>query len=385
MKQNIFSRIACACAIVMTASCSGGFDMSDGAPEKGDSGNGNGSNTGIITAGEWNDLENWDFWKDLIYGQGRGEYFSHLEYWSLYTDGRFPVTVTDVDDNPVCGVKVELLENGSPVWEAVSDNNGSAELWYRYNSNPENEICEQVEFTVKVNGSAIALPVQPGKENIVKCVDIVQCRKSVDIAFIVDATGSMGDEIKFLKDDLIYILEKVGISQSDKTFRTGALFYRDEGDAYVTKHQNFSDEPETTLNFIKKQNAAGGGDYPEALHTALEEAMQNLAWEEDNYARLAFLILDAPPHHSQRIIRSIHSSIKLYASKGIKIIPVAASGVDQKTEFLLRLMAMMTDGTYVFITDDSGVGEDHITPTVGGYQVEQLNNLLVRLINKYSE
>ena len=113
--------------------------------------------------------------------------------------------------------------------------------------------------------------------------------------------------------------------------------------------------------------------------------MQNLAWDEGNYARLAFLILDAPPHHTQKILDSIHSSIKAYAAKGIKIIPVAASGVDKSTEFLVRLMAMMTDGTYVFITNDSGVGNDHITPTVGGYQVEQLNSLLIRLINKYSE
>ena len=186
-------------------------------------------------------------------------------------------------------------------------------------------------------------------------------------------------------DDLMYILNQVIISQSDKSFRTAALFYRDEGDDYLTRHENFSNDPSSTLKFIKKQEAQGGGDYPEAVHTALENAMQNLSWEEGNHARLAFLILDAPPHHSQKILDSLHNSIRLYAAKGIKIIPVAASGIDKSTEFLLRLMAMMTDGTYVFITNDSGVGNDHITPTVGGYQVEQLNQLLVRLIDKYSE
>ena len=77
--------------------------------------------------------------------------------------------------------------------------------------------------------------------------------------------------------------------------------------------------------------------------------------------------------------------MKGYAANGIKIIPVAASGIDRNTEALLRLMAIFTDGTYVFITDDSGVGNHHITPSVGEYQVESLNGLIVRLINKYSE
>ena len=85
----------------------------------------------------------------------------------------------------------------------------------------------------------------------------------------------------------------------------------------------------------------------EAVHTALEDALQKLSWEESNYARIAFLLLDAPPHYEQKVLKSIHSSVKMYAAKGIKLIPVAASGIDKKTE--------------------------------------QLNSLIVRLIKKYTE
>ena len=48
-------------------------------------------------------------------------------------------------------------------------------------------------------------------------------------------------------------------------------------------------------------------------------------------------------------------------------------------------MAITTNGTYVFITDDSGIGESHLQASVGDYQVELLNDLMVRLINKYAE
>ncbi|MDD4641760.1 MAG: hypothetical protein PHF92_10450, partial [Bacteroidales bacterium] len=70
---------------------------------------------------------------------------------------------------------------------------------------------------------------------------------------------------------------------------------------------------------------------------------------------------------------------------GIKIIPITASGIDKETEFLMRLMAMATNGSYVFITNDSGVGNEHIQASVGEYQVELLNKLMVRLIKKYSD
>ena len=63
--------------------------------------------------------------------------------------------------------------------------------------------------------------------------------------------------------------------------------------------------------------------------------------------------------------------------------PVAASGVDKPTEFLFRAMAAMTGGKYVFLTDDSGVGNSHEEPDITGYTVEKLNDLMVREIRSY--
>ena len=81
----------------------------------------------------------------------------------------------------------------------------------------------------------------------------------------------------------------------------------------------------------------------------------------------------------------IHTSVKAAAEKGIKIIPIAASGIDKETEFLMRFFAQATNGTYVFITDHSGVGGSHIEPSIGQFEVEKLNDLMVRLISKYAE
>ena len=359
--------------------------------ESGDSEGDNGNSlAGVVTAGEWNDLENWGFWNALMSGQNEKKFYEYLNYWSLYPSDRFAVTVVDDAGNPVCGAKIELFVNDAdkPEWTAISDNKGSAELWYNFHSSVDIE--EEKTFTATVNGVKWNEPLRP-TYNSADQVNMntlvaksVTTRKSADIAFIVDATGSMFDEIDFLKDDLLNIIQRAS-SGSSAALRTGALFYRDEGDDYVTRAQDFNKDPEKTLKFIKKQQANGGGDYPEAVHTALEKALQELSWEEGNYARLAFLLLDAPPHHQQDVITSLQRSIKAYAANGIKIIPIAASGVDKNTEFVLRLIAIFTDGTYTFITNHSGVGNDHIEPTIGEYQVEHLNDLIVRLIKEYTE
>ena len=167
--------------------------------------------------------------------------------------------------------------------------------------------------------------------------------------------------------------------------RTSALFYRDEGDEYLTRHSDFTEDLSSTAGFINLQNADGGGDYPEAVHTALEKMLQKLSWDETARTRLAFLVLDAPAHYQQDVISSLQQSIRTCAQMGIRLIPVAASGVDKNTEFMLRFFAIATGGTYVFITDDSGVGESHLKASVGDYQVEQLNELIIRLIEYYTE
>ncbi|MFB6351217.1 MAG: hypothetical protein ABEN55_03150, partial [Bradymonadaceae bacterium] len=59
------------------------------------------------------------------------------------------------------------------------------------------------------------------------------------------------------------------------------------------------------------------------------------------------------------------------------------SGIDKSAEFLLRSMAIATGGTYVFLTDDSGIGGNHIEPTIGEYEVHKLTDLLTAVAVRY--
>lgn len=374
---------------------SGGYR--DSAPSWGSSddssssGNGGNTSAGVLTAGEWNDLDNWHFWGNMMLSQGGGNdgggYYQYCPYWEFYPHDRVAVKVTD-GDAPAAGVKVELNVDGHRAWTAVTDNLGVANLWpglYQKSALGENAVLS-ISVDGKVQSEAPVVTHWSSEQTVYNSYEItsggVSARKA-DIAFIVDATGSMGDEIKFLKQDLQDIVSKVGTSCPDVALRLAALFYRDEGDEYVTRSKNFTSDVTAISDFIGEQSAVGGGDYPEAVHTALEAGLQNLSWDESARSRIVFLVLDAPAHHNDDVISSIHASIENYARNGIKIIPVAASGVDKNTEFMSRFFALATSGTYVFLTDDSGVGESHIEPSVGEYKVETLNELIIRLIVKY--
>ena len=361
--------------------------------------NGQGSNAGLLTAGEWNDLDNWQFWGKLMLNQGEGsgqpldslfvsgyEYYTH---WDFYTNNRVAVKVTN-DGAPAAGVKVALKVDGNVVWNAVTDNFGEANLWINLYKNVT--LAEDAKLSISLDGAAQEkVPVITKWASDSTTYNTYEVTKSItdrkaDIAFIVDATGSMYDEIDFLKSDLIDIFNKVKSNQSNTAIRSAAVFYRDEGDDYVTKFKNFTSDISVISDYVGKQSAAGGGDFPEAVHTALEVGLQSLSWDNSSRTKIAFMFLDAPAHQDHNgVLESLHKSIEAYAAKGIKIIPVAASGIDKYTEFMLRFFAVGTSGTYVFLTNDSGIGGDHIQASVGEYEVEHLNDLIVRLIDKYLE
>ena len=131
---------------------------------------------------------------------------------------------------------------------------------------------------------------------------------------------------------------------------------------------------------INAEYADGGGDMPEAVAEILTETItDNSEWQE-NTSKLAFLIFDAPPHEGKE--QELLMAIKTAADKGIKIIPVVASNADRNTELFGRAAAIMTNGTYVFLTDDSGIGNSHLEPIIGDYEVELLHDIIVRIIEQ---
>ncbi|MBE7170641.1 MAG: VWA domain-containing protein [Williamsia sp.] len=345
-------------------------------------GQGGQSQPGVITAGEWNDLDHWSFLDTLL---GKEQFKTMPGYWNFYPNNRISVVITGTDGSPLVDIPVKLKRNGTIVFTSRTDNKGKAELWADLFQ--ENKSADFSTLALDINNGARTISnVKAYKDGINQVVlSPLSIVDKIEVAFMVDATGSMGDELEYLKTELYDVIARVKAGNPRSSLVTSAVFYRDEKDEYVTRVSNFTSDINATIGFIKNQKAAGGGDFPEAVHSALEKSVNELQWSANAKTRLLFILLDAPPHYTTPVISNLQTSLTKAAEKGVKVIPITASGIDKQTEFLMRFMALTTNGTYVFITNHSGIGNAHLEASVGEYQVEYLNNLMVRLINKYAQ
>jgi len=194
---------------------------------------------------------------------------------------------------------------------------------------------------------------------------------------VVDTTGSMGDELEYLKVEIDSIAAAVKRMFPKVDQRFALIVYRDAGDEYVSRTFDFTSSLGEFQTTLAAQSANGGGDYPEAMHLALEHAGK-LSWRQEKTARVMFLVGDAPPHENHAR-RTLDAGLAL-RQLGVRIYPLGASGVAREAEFIMRAMALASMGQYLFLTDHSGIGNAHAAPHVPEFLVERLDRLMIRMI-----
>ena len=201
--------------------------------------------------------------------------------------------------------------------------------------------------------------------------------QKLDLMLVIDTTGSMSDELRFLQVELESVLANLRARHGNLSIRIGFVFYRDEGDEYTTRTVDLKDNLQDQKRILAVQAAGGGGDYPEAMDQALIRAA-NQNWRDDAIRSL-MLVADAPPH-SDKFARTWRVAEYLRTQR-IHIVPVAASGVADEAEYIMRAMAASTQSQYVFLTDDSGVGNAHAKPAIDCYLVTRLDHALRRVLD----
>ena len=338
---------------------------------------------GQLTAGEWRDLDNWQFWLNL---QNNKEWSEYQSSWGFYPIKRQTVIVKN-NNSRVNDAVVSLKDrNGNTVWKARTDNKGKAELFPGLFNRKLDE-AYSIHVSVSGHETGVKDVVIDWQTPIEVVLDVQKQQYDIlDLMFVVDTTGSMGDELEYLKSELKDVIERVRKeNHNNLKIRLSINYYRDFGDEYVVRSFPFTENINEVVKQINKQIANGGGDFEEAVDEAMKDALFNHNWSDNARARLMFMVLDAPPHSNAKVKDNLKQIISKASDMGVRIIPVASSGIDKNTEFLLRFFSMSTGGTYVFLTDHSGIGNSHIEPTIGQYEVEILNELLVKIIGRYTE
>jgi hypothetical protein len=334
--------------------------------------------SGTLTAGEWDD--------NLNFGLFRAYVADHLADQNTQSKAELPsadrkvITVQTADGKPVSGAMVTITDPSHTFLSAVSGTDGRL-LFFPQHDGAQGAGALTVTIEPPPGQSAepsiTDAPAEGSDWKFTLTGASSTPPTALDLAFVIDATGSMGDELEYLKSEVKGIADAVHADFADVSIHYGLIIYRDEGDDFVTRSFNFTDNLGAFGFNLAQQSADGGGDQPEAMDQALALVPQ-LSWRGGNTARMAFLVADAPPHpeHAQAYL----SAVDELRPQGIRLYPVAASGVDTEAEYFLRVGAEATLGRYLFLTDDSGVGDTHEKPHIPCYPVQKLSKLMSRMI-----
>lgn len=343
--------------------------------------------SGTLTAGDLDDNLNFTAFQDYLNQQLQSDYTHILPKVDL--SDRIMLRVVDKNGQGIGNAQVTLSSNQSTTFSGLTASNGNFYLFPQFNL----EKLQDTRLQLAITAPQDALS-SPSTASLITPLDISQRGQDqvmeitlpnataalpvgLDLMLVIDTTGSMIDELTYIATEFRDIIAAVTAKHPNIPMRFGLIVYRDEGDAYVVQNFDFTESINLMQNQLGKQNAAGGGDYPEAMEQAMQIALQ-AQWQSGNVARLLFLIADAPPHEQN--LAKMLTQIQNAKQAGITIYPLAASGVAEVAEYIMRIASVITQGRYLFLTDDSGVGGSHATPNSRCYVVTRLDQLISRVI-----
>jgi len=112
----------------------------------------------------------------------------------------------------------------------------------------------------------------------------------LDLVFVMDATGSMRDEMADIQANLLGIVRT--LHRLAPTLNVGFVAFKDRTDAYITRAFPLTPMEGVNLarlqSFVEELDAQGGGDPPEPVGQALAEAIA-MPWRDDVQGRIVVI------------------------------------------------------------------------------------------------
>jgi hypothetical protein len=131
--------------------------------------------------------------------------------------------------------------------------------------------------------------------------DPVAINLPIEICFVLDTTGSMTRLIQGAKDKVWSIAQEILTDNPKSTLKISFVAYRDRDtprykEEYITRVCDLTDDLDALYKQLMTLQAKGGGDKPESVNQALQEAVEKISWTNKPAIKLIFLVGDAPPH-----------------------------------------------------------------------------------------
>ena len=169
----------------------------------------------------------------------------------------------------------------------------------------------------------------------------------IEAVFVLDSTGSMGGLIEGAKQKIWSMANDMISRKPAPEIRIGLVTYRDKGDAYVTKSFDLSDDIDSVYTNLQSFKADGGGDSPESVNQALDDAVNKIHWSKDKgVLRVIFLVGDYPPHMDYQDDVKYQVTCQQAMKKDLIINTIQCGNVAETTP-VWQEIARLSEGQYV--------------------------------------
>jgi Mg-chelatase subunit ChlD len=206
-----------------------------------------------------------------------------------------------------------------------------------------------------VGGLTLVLAAPAAEEKKAEPKPAAKAKPKVEVVFCLDTTGSMGGLIDGAKQKIWSICNQIAGGKPTPELKVGLVAYRDKGDAYITKVFDLTDDLDAIHGHLKGFQAQGGGDGPEAVNQALDDAVNKIKWSTDKKTlRIIFLVGDAPPHMDYKDDVKYPDTCKKACEKAIIINSIQCGGDPECMKHWKEICAK-AEGSYAQIAQTGGV------------------------------
>lgn len=313
--------------------------------------------------------------------------YKRTRHWPYDITERLNLRVLDMHGKPVPNARIMVQDGNTQLASGLSHPDGTFRFYPAALGTPATDFLVSViagdlsnELVIARHGPRNNDIILPGLRRLPDMVPL-------DVLFIMDTTGSMGEEIQRLKSTIEIIHLNLSALKPRPLLRFGLVLYKDRGDSYITRNIPFTTDLNSFQLVLDSVKAAGGGDYPEDLESALDEAVNAMDWNLDG-VRIGFIITDAPAHldygRTYTYIDAANDARKL----AIKLYGIGTGGLTLDGEYQLRQIAQLTDASYIFLTygeqGESEGGRDQSVShhTGANWQAEKLEAIIIRFVRE---
>jgi hypothetical protein len=191
--------------------------------------------------------------------------------------------------------------------------------------------------------------------NSVLAAEAKEAKPKVEVVFVLDSTGSMGGLIDGAKQKIWSIANTIISRKPTPQVRIGLITYRDKGDEYVTKQFDLTDDIDTVYKNLQTFKAGGGGDGPESVNQALDEAVHKMTWSKDKGVyKVIFLVGDYPPHMDYQDDVKYAKTCEAAVRQDLIINTVQCGNVAETTAAWQEI-SRLAEGTYVALAQSGNM------------------------------